>query len=63
MLAVSVCVLLAVELRGQKCDLTERLAKRPAPRFAVCFLLIAAVLLFGAYGPGFDPQSFVYFKF
>ena len=56
-------VLLAVELRGQKCDLTERLAKRPAPRFAVCFLLIAAVLLFGAYGPGFDPQSFVYFKF
>ena len=63
MLAVSVCVLLAVELRGRRIDLAGRLAERPAPRFLACFLLIAAVLLFGAYGPGFDPQSFVYFKF
>ncbi len=34
-----------------------------ALRYAGYFLLAAAILLFGSYGEGYDPQAFVYFQF
>lgn len=32
-------------------------------RFALYFLLIAAILIFGCYGTGYDARDFMYFKF
>lgn len=35
----------------------------PWIRYAIWFLLIAGILIFGSYGSGYDPQAFVYFQF
>ncbi len=44
-------------------DLARRVNHTLVPRYAIYFLLIALILLFGSYGDGFDPQDFVYFQF
>lgn len=44
-------------------NLAEKLNRRVAVRYVVYFLLIAAILVFGSYGEGYDPQDFVYFQF
>ncbi len=44
-------------------DLMAKLNRRVAVRYAVYFVLIAAILLFGSWGEGFAPQDFVYFQF
>ena len=51
------------DLRGKNCDIAAALDKHIACRYLVYFLLITAILLFGSYGPGYDPQEFVYFQF
>ncbi len=43
--------------------LEERVNKTLVLRYAVYFVLIAAILIFGSYGDGYDPQDFVYFQF
>lgn len=43
--------------------LAERLVSRPALLWAVCALLIAATLIFGSYGFGFDASDFIYGQF
>ena len=43
-----------------------RLEKQTAVRaliFAGLLALIAAVAIFGIYGPGYDAQQFIYFQF
>ena len=32
-------------------------------KYAVFFLLLISIVIFGYYGEGFDPQEFVYFQF
>lgn len=66
MLAVvllSVLLLFAAEWADERYGLSEILYASLAPRFALCFLLIVALAIFGNYGAGFDPMDFVYFKF
>ena len=43
--------------------LAERLVSRPVLLWAVCALLIAATLIFGSYGFGFDASDFIYGQF
>ena len=43
--------------------LWRRLNGTVALRYAVYFLLITSILIFGSYGSGYDPQDFVYFQF
>ena len=60
-LAVSCLILLWAGLRQRKTSLSNELVKKPlAVRWAVCLCLIFAILIFGAYGSGFDPQDFIY---
>lgn len=56
-------LLFAADWGENKFHFTEKLNKSAALRFSVYFVLIAAVLIFGYYGAGFNPQDFVYFKF
>ena len=36
----------------------------PRPvRWVLALALLLAVLIFGVYGTGYDPQDFIYFKF
>ena len=66
LLAVSGLCLLglcAADLLGQKRDLLGWLARHDLIRYGFCAALIAAMLLFGAYGSAFDPQDFLYFQF
>ena len=39
------------------------LEKRPVLYWGAVCVIAVSILLFGAYGPGFNPQDFVYFKF
>lgn len=41
----------------------RRLNRGVVLRYCVYFCLIAAVLIFGSYGTGYDPQDFAYFQF
>lgn len=43
--------------------LAEKLNSVVFWRYAVYFVLIALILIFGSYGTGYDPQDFVYFQF
>ncbi len=53
----------AVDLVRERRDIGAWLCARDVPRYLVYFCLLAAMLLFGHYGSGFDPQDFVYFQF
>lgn len=43
--------------------LSEKINNRFIMRYAVYFVLIVVILIFGSYGDGYDPQDFVYFQF
>lgn len=44
-------------------QLSQKINRRFVARYAVYFVLIAAILIFGSYGDGYNPQDFVYFQF
>ena len=44
-------------------QLAKRINRTIVRRYAVYFVLIVLILLFGSYGEGYDPQDFVYFQF
>ena len=49
---------------GTDAEMREYLDSKPlAIRWAAWILLFAAVLLFGIYGPGYDPAVFIYREF
>ena len=60
-IAAALILLLAVDLAGERKPLRERLTGWKWT--AAVTLLLCAVLVFGCYGPGFDAQEFVYFRF
>lgn len=62
-LAVSTTGLFAADWAQNKYALSKRINESYVPRGAVYFILLAAIMLFGHYGAGFDPMDFVYFKF
>ena len=54
-------VLLVVDLAGEKKPLRERLTGWKW--FAAVTFMLCVIFIFGCYGPGFDAQEFVYFRF
>lgn len=62
-MCVSVILLVLVDKFNHQKPLADTINKTIWLRYAVWFLLIAAILIFGYYGDGFDPQDFVYFQF
>lgn len=63
LLLVCVLVLAVADWLIHSKNLFQRLDRTVALRYAGYFLLAAAILLFGSYGEGYDPQAFVYFQF
>lgn len=62
-MCVSVILLVLVDKFNRQKPLADTINKTIWLRYAVWFLLIAAILIFGYYGDGFNPQDFVYFQF
>jgi D-alanyl-lipoteichoic acid acyltransferase DltB (MBOAT superfamily) len=66
MLVVGFGFALMLAADGIKCrqPVQDWLDKRPLGlRFALYFVLLALILIFGCYGPGYDARDFMYFKF
>lgn len=65
LLMVLICtvVLLVADWFISERNFAGKINQYVAPRYAVYFVLIAVILLFGSYGAGYDPQDFVYFQF
>ena len=62
-LLIAVVVLFVSDWAQQRGRLSQRLCQSVFPRYAVFAALLMVILVFGSYGPGFDPMDFVYFKF
>ncbi len=63
-LTLSVLILLTASLFGRSGSVREMLAQKPLPlRYASCFLLMLSILIFGAYGVGYDASQFIYSQF
>lgn len=61
-----ICVVLmfGISLMGAKGDVRDRLARKPfALRLVLVMLLLFVVLIFGAYGRGYDAGQFIYNRF
>lgn len=63
LLLCSLVILTVVDALSMLQDLAVRLNRTIVLRYAVYFLLIVVILIYGSYGPGYDPQEFVYFQF
>ena len=63
--AAGILVLFAADmLKYRKVDTLERFRRLSLPvRWTILYAAIAAVLLFGVYGPEYDASSFIYFQF
>lgn len=63
-LILGVATLLFISLKSRNGSFREKLAARPIIiRYAAYFMLILAILLFGAYGVGYDSNQFIYSQF
>ena len=61
---LSVLLMAAVGLAGRKTGIRAWLFQRPAwARFLLIYGLFLAVLVFGAYGQGYDASQFIYNQF
>lgn len=63
MLGAFTLLLFIVDWLIHQKGLPEKINRTVALRYAVYFMLLAALLIFGSYGDGYDPQDFVYFQF
>ncbi len=63
-LIVAVILMLAVSLYGRNRSVREKLAARPLTiRYATYAILFIMILIFGAYGVGYDASQFIYSQF
>ena len=63
-LIVAVAVMLAASLLGRSGSVREKLALKPLTfRYAAYFILLLAIIIFGAYGVGYDANQFIYSQF
>ena len=62
-LAVGIAVMSAVSFASAKKSVRERLYEKPVLSWLLCGALIVAVVLFGAYGIGYDASQFIYNQF
>ena len=63
MLLISLVLLLTVDFLQPRIDLEKKIESNIWLSCLVWLILIAAILIFGSYGTGYDPQDFVYFQF
>ncbi len=63
-LIVSLVLLLIHDIMQEKQDIRERISGWVLPlRWVIWLLLIAAITIFGVYGPGYDAAAFIYGRF
>ena len=64
-LAVICILILAVaDIIKEKHPIRPMITRLPlVPRWILYFVFLYAILIFGAYGPGFDASAFIYFQF
>lgn len=60
---LSTIALFVADWAENRYAISQKLCASVAPRYAVYFVLMIAIMIFGSYGAGFDPMDFVYFKF
>ncbi len=61
---LSILLLLIVDGMQERMNVRQAIARRNIVlRWTIYFAGIFAVLIFGIYGPGYDPQDFVYMQF
>lgn len=59
-----VLVMFLVSLSGRSGSVREKISKKPYVfRYAICLILLFAVLLLGNYGVGYDTKNFIYNQF
>ncbi|MEG2287240.1 MAG: MBOAT family O-acyltransferase [Ruthenibacterium sp.] len=62
--AIAMLVLLCVSLASRKGSVRDWINRQELPiRWFILLGGIVSVVLFGVYGPGYDPTPFIYFKF
>jgi D-alanyl-lipoteichoic acid acyltransferase DltB (MBOAT superfamily) len=62
--AVAIVIFLIVGILQGKKPVAEQLAEKPlVPRYLIVWVLIIVILVFGAYGIGFDATQFIYNQF
>ncbi len=61
--AAAVALLFVSDWAQQRHGLAKKLQASLLLRYVVFAALLMVILVFGSYGPGFDPMDFVYFKF
>lgn len=63
-LAVSLVIVVSVSLLGRNGSVREKIAAKPyIIRYAIWYVLFLSVLIFGAYGVGYDASQFIYNQF
>ncbi len=63
-LIVSLIILFVVGKIAKKENVVEKiLEKKLISRWMIFYILIFSVIIFGCYGPGYDPASFIYRQF
>ena len=56
-------IMLCVSIAKGKGDVREQLEKKPALKYILLWLLLMAIVVFGAYGIGYDATQFIYNQF
>ena len=63
-LFIALVALFTVELLQRNGSVREKLAKQNIVfRWAILFLLIFSIIIFGCYGPGYNAADFIYRRF
>lgn len=62
-LLIAVVILVIVDSINRKKPIAEIMNKTVWIRYSIYLILLLSIFVFGYYGPGFDPQDFVYFQF
>lgn len=61
---ISIFVLWAVSMMQERFSVREKLAEQNIVfRWGIIYLAIFSILIFGAYGKGFDPAAFIYTQY
>ena len=60
---IFVVILMVVDVVNLKYPVAKSICNTIFVKYAVFFLLLISIVIFGYYGEGFDPQEFVYFQF
>lgn len=61
---IAVIILVVVSLLNRYQSMRHWVYRQELPvRWAICLAAIMAIVIFGVYGPGYDPAPFIYFQF